>query len=206
MIIECFTCESKVDGKILFEHDATKPDEDPCKKLLLECPVCKNIILVSQEFGPSEEGWEYEDAKRLWPEPERDYHYALPVIVKFSLQEAEKCYKGKAYSACAVMCGRTLEGICSEYETKNKALAGGLKELLEREIIDKKIYQWGEELRKHRNMGAHASPEFISISRDDAKDLLDFAIAICDYVFVLTCKFSEFMERKGKIKKSKAKN
>jgi len=33
------------------------------------------------------------------------------------------------------------------FGTKSQVLAGGLKELLDREIIDKRIYEWGEELR-----------------------------------------------------------
>ena len=92
------------------------------------------------------------------------------------------------------MCGRALESICSEHNTKNKFLAGGLKELLDNQIIDKRIYEWGEALREHRNIGAHATGG--KISKKDAKDLLDFANAICDYVFVLTNKFKDFMKRK----------
>ena len=34
------------------------------------------------------------------------------------------------------------------------------------------------------------------ISKEDAKGLLDFTNAICDYVFVLTKKFEMFMQRK----------
>lgn len=71
---------------------------------------------------------------------------------------------------------------------------GGLKELLEKEIIDKKIFQWSEALRLHRNIGAYASEE--KISAEDSRDLLDFTGAICDYVFVLSKKFDSFMKRK----------
>lgn len=51
-------------------------------------------------------------------------------------------------------------------------------------------------LREHGNIGAHPSEE--KISKEDARDLLDFATAICDYIFVLTKKFDNFMERKRK--------
>jgi len=161
----------------------------------LECPVCKNAILAGQELyqtGPDR--YEWSDATRLWPEPEKYLDWNLPDLVRSSLEEAEKCYKAKAYNACAVMCGRALESICSEHNTKNKFLAGGLKELLDNQIIDKRIYEWGEALREHRNIGAHATGG--KISKKDAKDLLDFANAICDYVFVLTNKFKDFMKRK----------
>lgn len=71
-----------------------------------------------------------------------------------------------------------------------------LQELLDRKEIDRKIYEWGEALRKHRNIGAHASAE--NISREDAKDLLDFAEAICEYIFVLNQKYTEFKKRQTK--------
>jgi hypothetical protein len=94
------------------------------------------------------------------------------------------------------MCGRALEGMCLEFKLSKKVLAGGLKELLDKGIIDKKIFSWGDELRKHRNIGAHATDQ--KNTKDDARDVLDFAIAICDYVFVLTFKFEEFMKRQAK--------
>ena len=54
----------------------------------------------------------------------------------------------------------------------------------------------GEALRNRRNIGAHASDE--NISREDASDILDFTIAICEYVYVLTQKYDEFKKREKK--------
>ena len=198
MIIECSYCESKVDGKVIGEHVSySYEDPFPFKTVLLECPVCKNSLLGCQELiqtGPKREEWI--SGNRLWPQPIVNYSWTIPNIVRDSLEEAHKCYDAKAYSACAVMCGRSLEGICKKYGTKSKILSGGLKELLDKKIIDDRLFQWGEALRQHRNLGAHATEE--KISREDARDLLDFVNAICDYVFVLSDKFEKFMERKAK--------
>ena len=198
MIIECNCCESKVDGKIIAEHQSYSGDDPLVFKVsLLECPVCQNSILAGQELIlVSADRTEWCRATRLWPQPERYLHWYIPELVRNSLEEARKCYKAKAYSACAVMCGRVLESICSEYKTKNEFLAGGLKELLNKQVIDKRIFEWGEALREHRNIGAHATKE--KISKEDANDLFDFANAICDYVFVLAGKFRDFMKRKEK--------
>jgi hypothetical protein len=87
-----------------------------------------------------------------------------------------------------------LEGICRHFKTKNQYLGGGIKELHEMGIIDKRIFQWSEELHKHRNIAAHATDE--QITKDDAIDLQDFAIAISEYIFVLAEKFNNFIERK----------
>ena len=111
-------------------------------------------------------------------------------------KEARKCFGAQAYSACAVMCGKAIEVICAEYGTKSKNLAGGLKELKEKGVIDQRLLSWGEALREQRNMGAHAGGGFVS--RQDARDVLDFAIAICEYVFVLAQKYEAFQERQAK--------
>jgi len=199
MIIECPYCESKVDGEVKGEHESYNPHEDssPFKAVLLKCPICNNAILGGSDLeqtGPEKHDWS--NLNRLWPQQESYISWEIPEIARNSLIEARRCYKAKAYSACTVMSGRTLEGVCKYHSTKANSLVNGLKELKNKGIIDDRLYQWGEELRKHRNIGAHATEE--KISKDDSKDLLDFAQAICDYVFVLNARFNRFMERKDK--------
>ena len=45
-------------------------------------------------------------------------------------------------------------------------------------------------------MGAHATVS--KITKEDARDLLDFGLAICEYVFVLNEKYNRFTERQTK--------
>ena len=198
MIIECPYCESKVDGKVIGEHVTfSEEDQSPFKAVLLECPVCNESLLGCQELvqiGPDQEEWI--TGNRLWPKPTNSSNWLIPSIVRDSLEEAQKCYTAKAYSACAVMCGRALEGLCKIHGTKSKNIAGGLKELVERKVIDDRLFQWGEALRNQRNLGAHATEE--KITKDDARDVLDFANAICDYIFVLSDKFEKFIKRQEK--------
>jgi tRNA-dihydrouridine synthase len=131
---------------------------------------------------------------RVWPSPDSHFSWRIPVIARGSLEEAAKCFKVGAYSACAVMCGRALEGICRHYKTRSTNLAGSLKELLDQGIIDGRLFEWSEALKSLRNIGAHATG--VAVSEQDARDLLDFANAICEYIFVLAAKFEEFMERR----------
>ncbi len=197
MIIECPYCDSKVDGEVKGEHTSYNPEDDPYpfKAVLLKCPACHSALLGGSDqiqTGPTTSEWS--SLTRLWPQQETYIDWEIPEIARNSLIEARRCYKAKAYDACTVMSGRTLEGVCQDHSTKGTNLIHGLKELKDKGIIDERLYLWGEELRKHRNIGAHATKE--KITKDDAKDLLDFAQAICDYVFVLNAKFNRFMERK----------
>lgn len=195
MIVECNYCESKVDAKFIAEHERDYGDPGIWKVSLVECPICKQPLLAIQELVPeSPEKFTWTEPERAWPDPELSPDWSLPDQVRDSLEEAKRCFKANAYRACAVMCGRVLESMCFQYKTKRKTLAGGLKELLDRKVIDDRLYKWSTALRTLRNIGAHAASE--RISKEDATDLLDFANAICQYVFVLTKKFDEFKKRR----------
>jgi len=186
-----------VDATELARHESFDDNSDPApfRSFFLVCPGCKSPLVAG--FYPA-----FEDApSRVWPAPDRYISSEIPAIVSTSLEEAERCFKAKAYTACAVMCGRALEGISVHHGTKAPSLVGGLKELLEKKIIDGRLYEWSQALRKLRNLAAHASGE--KISRDDARDLFDFSHAICEYVFVLNAKYEAFVKRQEKAEASK---
>jgi len=198
MIIECPQCEAKVHARVVAELSYPPTDiVDPYKYLFLQCPSCKQPLLGYSELsllGPAEEGWE--DPTRVWPEPDEQLPGEVPRLIRVSIDDARKCFRAKVYAACAVMCGRALEAMCKE-KTGQLILANGLKKLRTDNVIDDRLYQWGEALRKERNIGAHASDE--TISRADAQDILDFAIAIVEYVYVMSAKFEAYQQRKAKL-------
>lgn len=198
MITECPHCESKVDcdekGFVSIDPDHT---DMPTRYVLLECKVCHAPLLgVTELIQTGEDDCEWDSALRVWPRPESEIDWDIPEIARNSLIEAKICFKAKAFSACAVMCGRSIEGVCKHHDPKIKTLAAGLKKLLVDGVIDDRIYGWGEALRENRNLGAHATTE--KVSKDDARDLLDFSVAICEYVFVLNAKFERFQNRRTK--------
>lgn len=71
----------------------------------------------------------------------------------------------------------------------------GLKALLEKGAIDQRLYDWAEALRKERNIGAHASDE--DTTKENAQDVIDFTIAIFDYVYTLAEKYEKYVARKA---------
>ena len=198
MITDCPYCESKVDCEekghvdVDLEHTGV-----PTKVVLLECKVCKNALTgIAEIVQTAADVWEWESATRVWPAPETDVDWSIPEIARNSLVEAKICFGAKAYSACAVMCGRAIEGVCKHHDPKTKSLALGLKKLKQDGVIDERIFGWGEALRENRNLGAHATTE--KVNKEDARDLLDFSAAICEYVFILNEKFTRFQARRAK--------
>ena len=197
MITDCPYCESKVDCEekgyvdVDLEHTGV-----PMKVVLLQCKVCKSALTgITELVQTGVDVWVWEPARRVWPAPETDVNWSIPEIARNSLVEAKTCFQAKAYSACAVMCGRAIEGVCKHHDPKTKSLALGLKKLRQDGVIDDRIFGWGDALRENRNLGAHATTE--KVSKDDARDLLDFSAAICEYVFILNEKFRRFQARRA---------
>ena len=201
MIIDCPYCHSKVNGIVKGQSDVQDDGGYGAKHVLVECPACHASLLGSTEQYPSDyDGQEYVMAwsalRRLWPEPDNSPDWEIPEIASISLDEAKRCFRAQCYSAAAVMCGRAIEGVCKDHKATAKNLADGLKFLKTQGIIDTRLYEWGDALRKHRNLGAHATTE--KVTKEDAQDLVDFAFAICDYIYVLNAKFEKFKGRQAK--------
>jgi hypothetical protein len=191
-MVECPDCEAVVQAapaRPWLQHELDRIG-------ILQCPRCYRPLVVFQRFlgpvGPYEQE-EYGTAERVWPVPAGVLPHEIPEIIHSSLTEAQKCLACGTYTASVAMTGRGLEGLCRHFKTSKLSLFEGLKELLTRKIIDDRLYEWADELRDHRNLAAHASGA--SFSRQDAQDIFDFAVAICDYIFVLSKKFEEFQQR-----------
>jgi hypothetical protein len=96
------------------------------------------------------------------------------------------------------MSGRALEAIARHFHNgphpEKLYLFAGITELHDNKIIDERLFAWSKELHEHRNLASHASGT--QFSREDAEDLFDFAIAICEYIFVVQRKYDAFVQRK----------
>jgi hypothetical protein len=71
----------------------------------------------------------------------------------------------------------------------------GLTYAASKGVIDERLFGWAEALRKERNIGAHASDE--DTTKENAQDIIDFTIAIFDYVYTLTEKYDKYLARKS---------
>jgi HEPN domain-containing protein len=196
MIIECPHCSAFVDGKVLGEKEWSADDYgDPRKVVLLECPTCDSALLGFTEIAQTADGeWDWYRPTRLWPKPTEPLPHIIPREARKALKDAKKCLDCGVNSAAAVMAGRAIEAMCKE-KVGAKTLAKGLEKMKDQGLIDEKIWNWGDALRKERNLGAHASGT--EVSKEDAEDILDFATAIFEYVYVLAAKYDDYMERKG---------
>jgi hypothetical protein len=194
--IACPYCAANVQATVLGEREyGPGPECEPNKYVFVECATCHCVLVGWAEWeidNEGDEGWGR--LIRQWPEPDTTFHSNIPKIVRRSLDEARRCLDAKAFTACAVMCGRAIEGLCKD-KVNAEYLSEGLKKLKAAKVIDEKLFEWGEALRNERNIGAHAGEE--SISKQDAKDVMDFAVAMAEYVYVLDDKYKAYKARKN---------
>jgi hypothetical protein len=121
--------------------------------------------------------------------------FIVPQQVHASYSEAVKCEQARAWTACAVMVGRTLEAVASQYDQGGGGLAAALQAMYENGIISKDIYEWANELRLIRNIGAHAGEG--TVASQDAMEALDFAQAILEILYELRPKFEKMRNRRS---------
>ncbi|EHL24544.1 hypothetical protein KYG_02212 [Acidovorax sp. NO-1] len=74
-------------------------------------------------------------------------------------------------------------------------IAKGLADLKAKGVIDERLFNWAEALRRERNIGAHASDQ--ETTKENAQDVIDFTIAIFDYVYTLSEKYEKYVARKA---------
>jgi hypothetical protein len=79
----------------------------------------------------------------------------VPESLTKIFREAIGCAESGYLVAAAMMCRRTLEGICNHYIPDLKHLGLGLDDLHKAKIIDDRFFEWAEALRKDGNLAAH---------------------------------------------------
>lgn len=192
----CPTCNATVGGKVLATKSGGNDDVDVLVSFL-SCPICQGSILVFQEWYEfSHNEMRLDTAKTIFPIDKFRLSNDLPHAIRWILEEAKLCNSVKAFNATVIMCRKSIEALCEELNIKGNTLAIRLDLLLKKQLISNEIFDWSKALRLSGNKAAHDIDS--CISQQDARDLLDFTIAIVDYVFVFSKRYQSFLERQKK--------
>jgi Domain of unknown function (DUF4145) len=200
MLLDCKDCGAVVNAEEIGSY-SDMPDDDPdqfgnlfCSKYTFaRCPVCDSALLARQDgLG----GDEWDKPVRIFPPRDREFSSAVPEDIVRTFTEARTCFRAKAYTAAAIMCRKTLEGICSVHGAKSSGtLAAQLKKLKENGTIENRLFEWAEELRTMGNEAAHGVE--VVIAPQDARDTLEFTEALVEYIFTYRDKFEAFRKRRA---------
>src|SRR4051812_32497360 len=110
MILECTRCEALVNAEPVESYDYKDELGFNNTYSFLRCPKCISPFLVNEDalLGVS----------TLYPPQDNRVNPNLPGPLKAAYKEALSCFKSKAFTATAIMCRKTLEGICVEHGAK----------------------------------------------------------------------------------------
>lgn len=198
MLIECDICNALVESQLISSYIQEMEYDwvDNMKFSFCKCSQCNSPILIKQEYdlsNPLEEiNWGL--PKKIYPNNLFHINPVIPEKLQISLTESVKCFKSGAYTATAMMARKTLENFCTLKNIKEKNLALSIKKLKENGTINDQLFDWADELRLAGNKAAHDINH--NIEERDAKDILDFTIAILDFTYSFKDKFDKFKRRK----------
>jgi hypothetical protein len=192
MFLECKHCSAIVDAKVIATYDDNDEEEPPGRWFFCHCPRCTMPMLaVTIDDGY---GFEEASASRLYPTVERrQLGIGVPTNIQNAFKEAVICFNAGANTASAIMCRKTLEGLCEAHGAKTGNLAHRLTKLQKEGIIESRLFEWAEALRISGNEAAHGVGS--QISRQDCEDILGFTEALAEYVFTYRDRFEKFKRR-----------
>jgi Domain of unknown function (DUF4145) len=141
------------------------------------------------------EGDKWDTPFVVFPQGDIRVNPSAPVEIRAAFQEACTCYRTQAYTASAIMCRKTLEGVCAAHGIEERNLSASLKKMKEQTLIDDRLFEWSDALRVVGNVAAHGVN--VTISQPDAKDAIEFTNAILDYLFSYRDRFEQFKKRRS---------
>ncbi len=195
MIVECQNCQASVDAEEAggYEYPCSE-GRPPGRYLLLKCQRCAKPILVTENnVGNMVEGDVWDTPVRIYPADDLYVSSSVPRPIRNAYEEAALSFRARAYTAAAIMCRKTLEGICHSQSIKENSLAASLRQMKDQKLIDDRLFEWSDALRLAGNEAAHDVT--VTVSQEDARNMLEFASAIVEYVFAFREKFEQFKER-----------
>jgi hypothetical protein len=155
------------------------------------CVRCHRPGLIAElEVGHEE----YAASTQEYPVT-RNVDAKLPPRVDESFREALRCEVAGAPLATAVMVRRTLEAIGRTFDNEARTLARVLQTMKGKGLISEELAEWGDALRFIGNIGAHPTDDRVTM--EDAREALDFLVAIVETIYVLRPKFEAMKARRA---------
>jgi len=151
---------------------------------VLECQSCNNqFIAAKSKYGT-------EDWIPVYPIPRgKTAADGIPEVIALALNEAYLCFAVEAFKASVAMCEVALEHLWREQRACN------LKDLVDRDVISKKLFSQADEVRRWANIVKH---EFIldPVSKEEAEQLLGYMGVLLDHVYVEPRKLADLTEKR----------
>jgi len=197
MIVECEVCNAYVETTPHGNFERLSDDSGPSILFsLLQCNKCQSPILIEQDnIGNLAEGDIWDSPRRIFPTSKYRPNPNAPKNIQIAFDEAYTCFRNRAYTAAAILCRKTLEGISKANNVNERNLMASLRKMKDDGLIDERLFEWSDALRHAGNEAAHDVD--ITVSQADATDIIEFTNAILDYLFSYRDRFDKFKARRA---------
>ncbi|AUX76394.1 DUF4145 domain-containing protein [Sinorhizobium fredii] len=121
----------------------------------------------------------------IWPDA-KAAHEDVPQPARTFLQQAFETLH--APDAAAVMAGSAVDAMLKHHGYTEGSLYKRIDQALEDNLLTKGMADWAHEVRLGSNRPRHADADKPHVSSDEAKQSVEFAEALGNFLFVLTAK------------------
>lgn len=207
--VYCPECTMHVSARIVasgnggFSTSATNPIDEVDAEyhgdvyFVCLCRRCSHPFLVRRSlYGVPGEFETITSEEVLYPSEKKLPLDGAPANIKAAHQQAVRAFSAGLYEPCALMCRKCLEATCKALGATGRDLNKRLESLLQAGHIDARLLEWAHGIRLIGNEAAH-DPD-ITVSKRDARDVLDLTESILMYVFSLSARFEKFKSRRAK--------
>ena len=144
------------------------------------CTSCGSVVTAT-----GADGGNVIVVERTFPE-QRTAHSDIPEPARTFLQQAYDTLH--APDAAAVMAGSAVDGMLKAIGLSEGSLYKRIDEALARNLLTQGMAEWAHAVRLGSNRPRHADEEKPHVSPDEAKQSVEFAESLGNFLFVLTSK------------------
>lgn len=128
----------------------------------------------------------------MYPESKRA-HEDIPQPARTFLQQAYETLH--APDAAAVMAGSAVDGMLKAKDYLDGSLYARIDKALEDNLLTKGMADWAHSVRLGSNRPRHSDADKPHVSPDEAKQSVEFAEALGNFLFVLTAKIDRGIQQ-----------
>lgn len=204
----CPQCNILVEARVIaegnggFRSDSVNPIDEVDAEYhgdhyyICQCGRCSQAFLVQQSlYGVPGEFETITDEAVLYPLENKLPVPGLSLALSSAYGQASKSFSASLYEPCVLMCRKCLEATCKDLGASGRDLNSRLSALHQSGHIDERLLEWAHGIRLLGNEAAH-DPD-TTITKTDARDVLDFTEAILIYVYSLTARYAQFRSRRS---------
>lgn len=154
------------------------------------CSTCKNMILA--QIGSNLYGLIEYHVYAYFPSGDDEISEHIPATVASSLKQAQNSTAQP--DGCVMLCARAVDAMLQEKGFQEGRLYSRIEEAVKEHLITADMAKWAHQVRLESNDSRHVDLKALPSTIDNAKQCLEFTMALAEILFVLPARVSRGIE------------